>query len=75
MPVYHFHVVGGRKLFDPRGLDLPGDEAARHYGRQLADGLKSDELARPGYVPTFVEVVDEAGNTLTRCEVIPRGSS
>jgi hypothetical protein len=71
MPVYHFHVDGGRKMLDPRGIDLPSDDAARHYGQQLADGFKPVALAQQGFIRAFVEVVDEAGNTLARCEVIP----
>jgi hypothetical protein len=75
MPVYHFNVVGARKLLNPRGGDLPGDEAARHYGQRLTDGLKPVALARQGFIPAFVEVVDETGNTLARCEVVPQRSS
>jgi uncharacterized protein DUF6894 len=41
MPIYHFHVTDGRRLLDPRGLDLPDAEAAARYGQQLAEGFAS----------------------------------
>ena len=55
MPTYHFHITDGRKLFDPRGLELPDAAAARQYGQQLARGFH-------GMV--YVEVIDELGKPL-----------
>ena len=40
MSIYRFHIVEGREVQDPRGLDLPTDDAARRYGEQLANGLR-----------------------------------
>jgi hypothetical protein len=63
MPTYHFHITDGRKLFDPRGLELPDEKAARLYGQQLARGFHS--LVEPeGMV--YVEVIDELGKALGR---------
>jgi hypothetical protein len=38
MPLYHFQVIKGNKTVDPKAIDLPDVEAARHHER-IADGL------------------------------------
>jgi hypothetical protein len=69
MPIYHFHIVDGREVQDPRGLDLPTDDAARRYGQQLANGLRPVWLAVGGEKRTFVRVVNESGITVAKCRV------
>ncbi len=69
MPRYRFHVTDGYCLFDPRGLDLPDDEAARRYGQQLADGFAPVVSALRVDVSTYIEVADERGNVISRLEV------
>jgi hypothetical protein len=69
MSTYHFHIVDGREIQDPRGLDLPTDDAAQRYGQQLANGLRPVWLAVDGEKRTFVQVVDESGKTVARCKV------
>jgi hypothetical protein len=55
MATYYFHVVEGQKFFDPHGLDLPDEDAALHYG---------EDLAR--HVAAPVEVTDIRGKVLAR---------
>ena len=64
-----FHLVDGREVQDPRGLDLPTDDAARRYGQQLAHGLRPASLAVDGEKRTFIQVVDLGGKIIARCKV------
>jgi hypothetical protein len=71
MPLYHFHVVKGRKKLDPNAIELPNDESAKRHGEHLADGLTT--LSR-GFGIRYlgdwhVAVTDAKGNSVTRCEV------
>ena len=67
MPIYHFHITDGRKVFDPRGMELPHEEAARRYAEELAQGFVP--LVRRAGIDTFAEVVDETGITVARLVV------
>jgi hypothetical protein len=69
MPIYHFHVTDGRRLLDPRGLDLPDAEAAARYGQQLAEGFASVVSAIDGSPLSYVEIADEDGTLVTRVEI------
>jgi hypothetical protein len=71
MPLYHFHVVKGRKKLDPNAIELPNDESAKRHGEHLADGLTT--LSR-GFGIRYlgdwhVAVTDAKGKSVTRCEV------
>jgi hypothetical protein len=55
MTTYYFHVVAGRKLLDPHGLDLPDEDTALHYGEDLASRFEAP-----------VEVTDVRGKVLAR---------
>jgi hypothetical protein len=39
MPLYHFQVIKGHKTVDPKAIDLPDVESARHHAKRIADGL------------------------------------
>ena len=67
MPVYHFHITDGHKVCDPRGIELPNEEAARRYAAELAHSFAP--LVRSAGIDTFVEVVNEIGNTVARLTV------
>lgn len=71
MPTYRFNITDGRKIFDPHGIELPDDEAARRYAKQLAHGFIA--LVRNTGVDTFVEVVTEDGITVARITVEQNG--
>jgi hypothetical protein len=72
MPIYHFHLCDGYKLFDPQGVDLPDPKAAARYGEQLAKGFVaavrvwSDESHRSKW---HVHVTDGYGATIGRFDV------
>lgn len=36
---YHFHIVDGVEVFDPRGALLPSDDAARKHAENLASNI------------------------------------
>ncbi len=69
MPIYHFHLTDGRKVHDPRGLELPDEAAARHYAEGLAHGFVPVASLLSGSAQIFVEIVDEAGSTVARYAV------
>ena len=67
MPMYHFNITDGRKVFDPRGMELPNEDAARRYAAELAHSFAP--LVRSAGIGTFVEVVNESGTTVARLVV------
>jgi len=70
MPVYHFHITDGRKLSDPRGLELPDASAAIRYAEGLAHSFGPVSRALNGEsVETYVDVIDENGGRLVRVRV------
>jgi hypothetical protein len=60
MPRYFFHLEGGDRIADKRGLDLPDDIAARHEAEKIATAL------RRARGPVWrVTVTNEAGHEVT----------
>src|SRR5262249_58950993 len=48
MPRYHFHITNGRESLDnPKGMDLPGNAAARQEAVVLASELRHGKV-KPG---------------------------
>jgi hypothetical protein len=63
MPRYYFHLTNGRDvLSNHKGVDLPGNAAARTDAVALARDLKGG-VAMPGWEWTgwFVAIVDQRG--------------
>ena len=72
MPTFYFHLANGRKLLDPRGIEFPDPEAAKRHGERLAGGLTavSHQFGGISHLRDWhVQVTDEKGNMLARCEV------
>jgi hypothetical protein len=71
MPLYHLHVVKGRKKVDPRAVELPNDESAKRHAKQLAAGLTT--LSRGFGIrhleDCHVDVTDAKGKWVGRCDV------
>ncbi|HYY39037.1 MAG TPA: hypothetical protein VE801_14945 [Xanthobacteraceae bacterium] len=64
MPRYYFHVTNGREtLENPKGMDLPGNAAAREEAVVLANELRHGK-AKPGrsWQGWFVTIKDEHGH-------------
>jgi hypothetical protein len=63
MPRYYFHLTDGKQvLSNHKGIDLPGNAAAREDALALARDLEH-EVVMPGWSWTgwFVTIVDEHG--------------
>lgn len=61
MPRYYFHLTNGKQVLDNhKGINLPGDAAARNDAVELARGLKGGGVL-PGWDWTgwFVAIIDE----------------
>jgi NADH dehydrogenase FAD-containing subunit len=60
MPRYHFHIIDGVKVFDPKGMALPDAQAARQHAkiaaRAFRRNLSTDEFK--------VRVTDERGHVI-----------
>jgi hypothetical protein len=64
MPRYHFHITNGQESLDnPKGMDLPGNAAARQEAVVLASELRHGQV-KPGrnWQGWFVTVVDQHGH-------------
>src|SRR5262245_7169938 len=64
MPRYYFHITDGQEsLKNPKGMDLPGNAAAREEAVVLANELKHGKVM-PGrnWRGWFVSVVDQHGH-------------
>ncbi|MBV8244103.1 MAG: hypothetical protein JOZ35_20560 [Hyphomicrobiales bacterium] len=64
MPRYHFHITNGQESLDnPKGMDLPGNAAARQEAVVLASELRHGKV-KPGrtWQGWFVTVVDQHGH-------------
>ena len=61
MPRYHFHLRDGKNFMDPKGVDLPNDEAAKYHGAQMA--------AQIGRIDPkgVIHITNEDGQTVARC--------
>jgi hypothetical protein len=57
MPRYHFHIVDGVRVFDPKGLALPDEQAAQHHAKLAARNFRRN-LERGDF---RVRVTDEQG--------------
>jgi hypothetical protein len=71
MARYYFHLTDGKQvLSNHKGVDLPGDAAARENATALARDLKKG-AAMPGWnwAGWFVAIVDEHGRTIERVPV------
>jgi hypothetical protein len=63
MPRYYFHLTNGKQVLDNhKGINLPGDAAARNDAVELARDLRGG-AALPGrdWAGWFVAIVDEKG--------------
>ncbi len=64
MPRYYFHLTDGKEDLNPhKGMDLPGNAAAREEALVLARDLKDGKLI-PGrkWGGWFVKIMDEHGH-------------
>jgi hypothetical protein len=64
MPRYYFHLTDGKEMLkNPKGLDLPGNAAAREEAVILARDLKHGKV-HPGrsWKGWLVEIVDGHGH-------------
>jgi len=68
MPRYHFHIVDGRQLSDPKGIELANDEAAKSHALELASFFSRLE-EQTGERYEQVKVVSDGGNELFRLNV------
>jgi hypothetical protein len=74
MPLYHFHIAKGQKLVDPNTIELSNVEAAKHHAYKLAGSLTALSRGLGGLRHLrdwYVQVTDERGKVLARCEVRP----
>jgi len=64
MPRYFFHLTDGKNVLDNhKGIDLPGNAAAREDALDLARDLKQGEtLAGWDWSRWFVVIVDQHGH-------------
>jgi hypothetical protein len=68
MPRYYFRLTNGKQVLDNhKGVDLPGDAAARTDAVTLARDLKHGAVM-PGWEWTgwFVTIIDQQGHTTCR---------
>ena len=63
MPRYYFHLTNGKQVLDNhKGINLPGDAAARNDAVELARDLKGGgALPEHDWTGWFVAIVDEQG--------------
>ena len=64
MPRYYFHITNGQESLDnSKGMDLPGNAAAREEAVVLASELRHGKV-KPGrsWQGWFVSVVDQHGH-------------
>ena len=74
MPRYYFHVTDGREtLENPKGMDLPGNAAAREEAVVLANELRHGK-AKPGrsWQGWFVTIKDQHGHQVDSVPIAPR---
>ena len=68
MPRYHFHIVDGRELSDPKGTELANDAAAEAHALELASFFSRLE-EQTGERYEQVKVVSDSGDELFRLNV------
>jgi hypothetical protein len=72
MPHYHFHIAKEQKLVDHSTIELSNAEAAKRHAHRLAGSLTALSQGLGGLRHLggwYVQVTDERGNMLARCEV------
>ena len=64
MPRYYFHITNAQERLDnPKGMDLPGNAAAREEAVVLAGQLRhGKEMPGRSWQGWFVSVVDQHGH-------------
>ena len=80
MPMYHVHIARDGKTFDPKAVELPDAESAKHHGQRLAEGLTtiSSGFGVGGLRDCHVKLTDTKGRTLARyalCKTQKPGTS
>jgi len=71
MPRYYFHLTDGKQvLSNHKGVDLPGDAAAREDALDLARDLKGGVIMRSwDWTAWFVAIVDEHGRKIDQVPI------
>jgi hypothetical protein len=71
MPLYHLYVTKGQKKLDRKVIGLPNAESAKRHAERLANGLTvlSRGFGATHLADWHVQVTDEKGNTLARCDL------
>jgi hypothetical protein len=71
MARYYFHLTDGKQvLSNHKGVDLPGDAAARENATALARDLKNGAaMSDWNWTGWFVAIVDEHGRTIEKVPV------
>jgi hypothetical protein len=63
MPRYFFHLTDGRTVLNNhKGIDLPGNAAAREDAADLARDLRHEKMPHWNWSGWFVRIVDEHGH-------------
>jgi len=71
MPSYYFRLTNGKQVLDNhKGIDLPGDAAARTDALTLARDLKHG-TAMPGWnwAGWFVSIIDREGHEVDKVPI------
>ena len=71
MPRYYFHLTNGEQVLDNhKGINLPGDAAARNDAVELAHDLKGGgAMSGWDWTGWFVAIVDEQGRKVDEVPV------
>ena len=65
MPRYFFHLTNGKSVLDNhKGIDLPGNAAARKSAVDLARNLRHEKMPGWKWDGWFVKIVDQHGHTV-----------
>ena len=63
MPRYFFHLTNGKTVLNNhKGIDLPGNAAAREGAADLARDLRHEKMPGLNWDGWFVAIVDAHGN-------------
>jgi hypothetical protein len=79
MPLYHIQVVKGRRTVDPRAIDLPDSDTAKHHAGCLARSLTAlrSKFSVDHLHDWHVRLTDKNGKTLGLYEIakLPTGGT
>jgi hypothetical protein len=65
VPRYHFHIIDGRTLLDPEGVELPDPAGAREEALRLVGEILRDPVQSVAFGSRWrLEATDSAGNLL-----------